>query len=189
MLELHKITEDELNTRFDLKELFKMQKALDKRINYNSEDRIELKFFSLHIEVNEAWNETKSFKFWSTKFKTPDRDKLLKELVDGLHFLLSIVLDLNQSTRRKDKVKHFRYIQMQTRNIYSINRLFEMWSTAVFKAKKKWVVYRIFPEKDLKDMFGIFFRISYLYGFEYKDIVKAYKDKNEENFDRQENGY
>ncbi|MED1406956.1 dUTP diphosphatase [Bacillus mycoides] len=189
MLALHKITDAELKTDFDLNELFNMQRKLDKRINYKGEDRVELKFFSLHVEVNEAWNETKSFKFWSTKFKEPDRDKVLKELVDALHFMLSIVLDLNQSSRKKDKVKQFRYVNMHSRNIYSINRLFEMWSTSVFKAKKKWVAYRIFPEKDLRDMFGALLRISYLYGFTYGDVVTAYKDKNAENFTRQETGY
>ncbi|MEJ9127801.1 dUTP diphosphatase, partial [Bacillus cereus] len=28
-----------------------------------------------------------------------------------------------------------------------------------------------------------------LYGYTYEDIVRAYKEKNKENFERQDNGY
>ncbi|PFE05066.1 dUTPase [Bacillus cereus] len=190
MMELHRITDEELHTKFNLRELFAMQKELDKRIDYRGEDRIELKFYSLNVEINEAWNETKSFKYWSAKFKTPDKNKLLGELVDGLHFLLSIVLDINASARGSHNyIGCFNYAKMHSRHIYSINRLFEMWSKIVFKAKKQWVVYRIFPVSEIRQMFGVFFRICYLYGFTYKDIVQTYKEKNAENFKRQDNGY
>ncbi|HDR7795340.1 TPA: dUTP diphosphatase [Bacillus luti] len=190
MLELHRITDAELDMKFSLRKLLAMQKELDQRINYTAEDRIELKFYALQVEVNEAWNETKSFKFWSTKFKTPDRNKLLVELVDGLHFLLSIVLEINATTRdNKNIIGCFHYAKMCQMNIYSINRLFEMWSTEVFKAKKQWVLYRNHPITEIRKMFGVFFRLCYLYGFKYEDIVQAYKDKNEENFNRQAVGY
>ncbi|PEB56225.1 dUTPase [Bacillus pseudomycoides] len=190
MMKLHRITDKELETKFNLRELFAMQKELDKRIDYRDEDRIELKFYSLHVEVNEAWNETMSFKFWSKRFKEPDTDKLLEELIDGLHFLLSIVLDINTSTRSNHNfIGCFNYAKIHSRHIYSVNRLFEMWSTTVLKAKKKWVAYRIFPVAELRIMFGVFFRICYLYDFTYKDIVRAYKEKNKENFIRQASGY
>ncbi|MED1539113.1 MULTISPECIES: dUTP diphosphatase [Bacillus] len=189
MLELHKITEQELQMEFDLKDLFLMQEGLDKRINYRGQDRIELKFFALNVEINEAWNETKSFKFWSTSFKSPDMEDLLEELVDGLHFLLSIVLDINESTRSQNVKGCFKYAKMYSKNIYSINRLFEMYSKETLKAKKKWIVYRIFPLAELRKMFGVFFRICYLYGFTYKNIVQAYKEKNKVNFIRQEMEY
>lgn len=190
MLELHRITDEELGKKFSLRKLLSMQKVLDQRINYKAEDRIELKFYALQVEVNEAWNETKSFKYWSTKFKTPDRNKLLGELIDGLHFLLSIVLEINATTRdQKNIIGCFHYTKMCQRHIYSINRLFEMWSMEVFKAKRQWVLYRNCPISELRKMFGVFFRICYLYGFKYEDIVQAYKDKNEENFKRQASGY
>ncbi|PFH81647.1 dUTPase [Bacillus cereus] len=190
MLKLHRITDEELQQQFNLRELLDMQKELDKRIDYHGQDRIELKFYALNVEINEAWNETKSFKYWSTKFKEPDENNLLEELVDGLHFLLSIVLDLNASTRSAHNyIGCFKYAKMCTMNIYSVNRLFEMWIKEVFKAKKQWVVYRFFPVSELRKMFGIFFRICYLYGFTYKDVIQAYKEKNEENFKRQASGY
>ncbi|MFK4316527.1 hypothetical protein ABH948_005335 [Bacillus sp. RC218] len=36
---------------------------------------------------------------------------------------------------------------------------------------------------------GIFFRLCYLYGYKFKNVVRAYKEKNKEKFVRQASGY
>lgn len=52
MLKLHRITDAELETKFSLRQLLSMQKELDQRISYKAEDRIELKFYALQVEMN-----------------------------------------------------------------------------------------------------------------------------------------
>lgn len=86
------------NRFIDLTELFQMQRVLDKDIiakhkkNYVRYDMLYNKVYALKNEVNEAWNATNSFKMWSTKFEQPN-DTFLEEMVDILHFWLSVTMD------------------------------------------------------------------------------------------------
>ena len=82
----------------NLQILFSMQRQLDERIEtergLRGERLIERKLLALLVEVGELANETRCFKFWSSKPKAAD-ETILEEYVDGLHFILSLGLDLS----------------------------------------------------------------------------------------------
>ncbi|MFI8709966.1 dUTP diphosphatase [Bacillus sp. NPDC077411] len=191
MTTLQVITKDHLYLKFDLGHLFTMQEALDKRIAYKKTDKLDMLFRSLIIEINEAWNETRSFKFWSTKYNIPNKGALLEELVDGLHFLMNIVIELNKHTNRRELVEKFKKQNMTRKNTSNVNLLFEWYIDDAIRAKSAWCTYGDMSRTvfHLQRMFGNLFRICYLYGFTFDDIVKAYEKKNEENFIRQDTGY
>lgn len=80
-----------------LQEWFAMQADLDYFIQaehqLQNEDLFEKKILSLLVELGELANETRCFKFWSRK-PPSDEKVILEEFVDGVHFILSIGLEL-----------------------------------------------------------------------------------------------
>ncbi|WP_342761961.1 dUTP diphosphatase [Bacillus sp. BR3(2024)] len=187
---LHIITKEETNQTFDISELIEMQKELDRRIGYKGNDKLDMLFRALLVEIGEAWNETRAFKMWSVGFGTP-KDGLLVELVDGFHFLMNIVIELDRFTLKRRIVAMFREQYIMKKNVLSVNMLFEWYMQDILTAKRAWCQYRDLNVTltHLHKAFGIFFRLCYLYGYTYEDIVRAYKEKNKENFERQDNGY
>jgi len=187
---LHIITKEETNQTFDISELIEMQKELDRRIGYKGNDKLDMLFRALLVEIGEAWNETRAFKMWSVGFGTP-KDGLLVELVDGFHFLMNIVIELDRYTLKRRIVAMFREQYIMKKNVLNVNMLFEWYMQDILTAKRAWCQYRDLNVTltHLHKAFGIFFRLCYLYGYTYEDIVRAYKEKNKENFERQDNGY
>lgn len=87
----------------DLSGLFADQAGLDARIH--AEHRLDYpstrrrRLLALTVELGELANETRTFKFWSLKGPSP-KSAILEEYADGLHFILSLGIDLgvkNQS--------------------------------------------------------------------------------------------
>lgn len=187
---LHIITKEETNQTFDISELIEMQKELDRRIGYKGNDKLDMLFRALLVEIGEAWNETRAFKMWSIGFGTP-KDGLLVELVDGFHFLMNIVIELDRYTLKRRIAAMFREQYIMKKNVLSVNMLFEWYMQDILTAKRAWCQYRDLNVTltHLHKAFGIFFRLCYLYGYKFEDIVRAYKDKNKENFERQASGY
>ncbi|MGR6004880.1 dUTP diphosphatase [Bacillus cereus] len=187
---LHIITKEETNQTFDISELIEMQKELDRRIGYKGNDKLDMLFRALLVEIGGAWNETRAFKMWSVGFGTP-KDGLLVELVDGFHFLMNIVIELDRFTLKRRIVAMFREQYIMKKNVLSVNMLFEWYMQDILTAKRAWCQYRDLNVTltHLHKAFGIFFRLCYLYGYTYEDIVRAYKEKNKENFERQDKGY
>ena len=83
--------------RIDLSALYSEQSGLDARIHaQNHVDypvTMSRRVLALLVELGELANETRTFKFWSTKGPSP-KAKILDEYADGLHFLLSLGLAL-----------------------------------------------------------------------------------------------
>lgn len=187
---LHFITPEETQQTFNITELFEMQRELDKKIGYKGNDKLDMLFRALMVEIGEAWNETRAFKMWSTGFGTP-KDGLLEELVDGFHFLMNIVIELDRHTLKRRLVSGFSEQYIMKKNVLNINKLFEWYLEDILCAKRAWCQYRNLSVtlNHLHKAFGIFFRLCYLYGYKFEDIVRSYKKKNEENFERQASGY
>ncbi|MGA5698450.1 dUTP diphosphatase [Bacillus bombysepticus] len=187
---LHVITPEETQQTFDISELFKIQRELDKKIGYKGNDKLDMMFRALMVEIGEAWNETRAFKMWSTGFGTP-KEGLLEELVDGFHFLMNIIIELDRHTLKRRLVSGFSEQYIMKKNVSNINKLFEWYLEDILCAKRAWCQYRNLSVTltHLHKAFGIFFRLCYLYGYKFEDIVRAYKKKNEENFERQASGY
>lgn len=90
-----------------LEELLELQKELDEVVINNYEKRNDLhknfcaqsdflteKLLALMVEVGELANETRSFKYWSTK-EPSSKAVSLAEYADILHFVLSIANSLD----------------------------------------------------------------------------------------------
>ena len=66
--------------------------VLQKNMTYNRKI-VKRKMLALLVEIGELANETRCFKYWSNK-PASERGVILEEYVDGLHFILSIGIDL-----------------------------------------------------------------------------------------------
>src|SRR5699024_6396859 len=81
----------------NLEKLYKMQEELDNHIwekhgtldKMSKEELLDNTILALLVEVGELANATRCFKHWSTK-GTMDKEIVLDELADVLHFYLSI---------------------------------------------------------------------------------------------------
>lgn len=176
------------NRVVDLTELFKMQKVLDDDIkvkhkeNYSRYDMIYNKIYALKNEVNEAWNVTNAFKMWSTKFEQP-KESFLEEMVDILHFWLSIVMDF----KMEDSLQ---IVNITESKIYKFNTAFFYMDKNVNSLVSK-VEYRdkVGKKVALLGVMDLFYKIIEYAGFTWNDVVRMYKEKNEENFKRLAVGY
>lgn len=156
--------------------LFSMQRNLDIYIRENheleSDNLFEEKFLALLVELGELANETRCFKFWSTKGKS-DKAIVLEEYVDNIHFLLSIGLEkgyefskIDASTTYLKETEEFNHVYAKCLNFYQD------------QTREKYL-----------DMFGEYLCLGELLGFSEEDIMQAYHDKNEVNYERQQTGY
>ena len=84
----------------ELMNLFTMQRDLDAYIQKNNsviENVFQKKGLALLVELAELANETRCFKFWSTKGPS-EREVILEEYVDSIHFLLSLGIEKDLDT-------------------------------------------------------------------------------------------
>ena len=160
----------------NLQELFQMQNALDKRIetehNLEGIPLLHKKILSLQVELGELANETRCFKFWSTK-EPSSKDIILEEYVDCLHFILSIGIE-----------KDFQDITLEVNHITC--DLSEQFLT-LFTTITNFVISSSM-DNYLK-VFQEFLSLGKNLGFSVEDIENAYLYKNNINHERQDNGY
>ncbi|WP_373896357.1 dUTP diphosphatase [Virgibacillus sp. CBA3643] len=159
--------------------LFEIQNVLDNRIikdrglqEYNlTEERI----LALLVEIGECTNEVRSFKFWSDKLPS-EREVILEEFVDCLHFILSIG---NNTGLAFDHITKLRIIEESG----DINSLFIEFFHSVtdFRNNKTEVRYIT--------IFNYFVTIANRLWFTQEEIINAYMEKNAINHERQEQGY
>ena len=159
-----------------LEELFEAQKKLDQRIaqehqvSYSS-TRIR-RIMALIVEIGELANATRCFKYWSNK-GSEDKEIVLDEYADGLHFFLSLGIDINTSKMTYHITKHLNDLTEQFHLIYH--------NIDVFYKKQ--------DEKSYVRAFQSFFNLLPLLGYRWKDLQKAYYKKLQVNYDRQNNNY
>lgn len=163
--------------KIDFKEIFELQKQLDKHIHqeHNVNYQIiqpELKL-ALFTELAECANEVRSFKFWSLK-KPSDRSVILEEYADGLHFITAIGI------------------------CHQINTVFDLDEQKPFANKREITegFNKLFAEvNDIKDVSSAYqWYLDYLnfglkLGFSANEIMSGYKAKCEINHKRQDNKY
>lgn len=163
----------------DWAKLFTMQKKLDQHIveNHQLENKnlLEEKYLALLVELGELANETRCFKFWSTQAAN-DREKILEEYVDGIHFILSLGIE-----------KGYKFTPKATKNkAEKTNSLTEQFNN-VFQAILN-IRHRSSQEK-YNNLFNQFLQLGQMLSFSSLDIYEAYLEKNEVNFERQADGY
>lgn len=165
----------------DFKELRGIQREFDSRVEYRKTDRVDFLFDALFIENAEAWNETKDFKFWSTKFKAPDREKLLDEFADILAFSLSIAnhIELKIPSNIIPRENYASTKFFGWKSAFDIGTMKEMYELRDFGRLQ--YIFNRYIERIVFWM--------YSYGFKDEEIVAAYKKKMGVNHERQETGY
>ena len=93
----------------DLTSLYQKQAELDARIaenhNVSYETTRERRILALLVEIGEFANATRCFKYWSNK-PSESQDIVLDEYVDGLHFFLSLGIDIKTSKKTYNHTKH-----------------------------------------------------------------------------------
>ncbi|WP_078555439.1 dUTP diphosphatase [Bacillus alkalicellulosilyticus] len=160
----------------NLQALFTMQKELDDRIMREHQllgkDVLLEKILALEVELGELANETRCFKYWSQK-PPADRDVILEEYVDGIHFILSIGLTIG-------------YTDVTYNQVASTDRLVTSFQLVFDDITK-------FNQERSRERFEVLFQ-SYMnlgiaLGFTEDEIEKAYNQKNEVNHLRQDEGY
>lgn len=160
----------------NLQKLFKMQEELDRFIQSNqgiNEDVFRKKGLALLIELAELANETRCFKFWSQKGPS-ERNVILEEFVDSIHFLLSLGIEKNLNMLEEWP-----------------ERVGENDLTELFIGTQREILdfledYSMTNYQDLWSWYGA---IAEELGFSYEDIYEAYLAKNQTNYDRQNDGY
>lgn len=176
------------NKVIDLTDLFKMQKVLEDDIkakhkeNYSRYDMMFNKAYALKNEVNEAWNVTNAFKMWSTKFEQP-KASFLEEMVDILHFWLSVAMDFKTD-------KTLRIVHITDSKIKGFNKAFyHMDKNVNYLIGKVEFKDGAGAVKPLIGIMDLFYKIIEFAGFTWDQVVQMYKEKNQENFSRLASGY
>lgn len=192
----------------DIGKMFETQKQFDNTFAEMDETtRIKNKFFALIVEQGEAANEAPhTFKYWSSNpkpasIKTAEKfaayynqpikpvegDPLLEELVDKLHFILSLGNELNLSEGLKyggGFIFNDDIVDMQIHFTRFVIDLYFLWRNL---------------RTDLSDLedakrtyamiLGYFFGIAYALGYSSEALDDAYYKKNKINHLRQKNDY
>jgi dimeric dUTPase (all-alpha-NTP-PPase superfamily) len=161
----------------NVEKLYSMQTGLDTHIEeqhgLKEEDLFDRKMLALLVELGELANETRSFKFWSLK-PASDKEVILEEFVDGVHFILSLGLETGFRYKGDQfEKKHESSVTEQFLKIYGTIHEFRTNKTSQLYTK----LFRDYL--DLADMLG----------FTEKEIEQAYIEKNEVNYERQQKGY
>ncbi|ACA41564.1 dUTP diphosphatase [Lysinibacillus sphaericus] len=160
----------------NIQQLFMMQKELDDFIEQTQniqKDVFQEKGLALLVELAELANETRCFKFWSTKGPSA-REVILEEYVDSIHFILSLGLLKNYTTIEKwpviEEQRHLTatFIETQSAILAFIEQPTEDRYLAIWQC------------------YGL---LAYNLGFTFEDVVHAYIEKNQENYNRQRTGY
>lgn len=156
--------------------LFNMQQKLDTYIIDNhqlqNENLFDKKILALLVELGELANETRCFKFWSKK-KANSTDIILEEYVDNIHFLLSIGLEKGYVFSKAE------ILSTEKSKTEQFNEVFE----------RCMIFYKDQSETNYIELFTSYLQLASLLGFTEKHIQKAYYEKNEVNFERQDSGY
>ena len=156
--------------------LYKMQLSLDQSINakHNTtyESTINKRILAFIVELGEFANETRCFKYWSLKGPS-EKEVILEEYIDGIHFILSIGLALNFD------------INYEFNPIGSDDLTTQLLKTYELATKLN----NSLSNSDYIDLFNNFLGLAKILNFEYSDLENAYFKKNQINYSRQENNY
>ena len=160
----------------DLSKLYIKQAELDQRIADNHHvtyaSTRERRILALLVEIGEFANATRCFKYWSNK-KSEPQDIVLDEYVDGLHFFLSLGIDINVSKKKYNYTKKADNLTKQVLETYRLASIF----------------YKNQDEKSYIKAFQAFINIVPLLKVRWTTIEKAYYKKLGENYTRQDNNY
>ncbi|WP_121614767.1 dUTP diphosphatase [Virgibacillus halodenitrificans] len=195
----------------NLQKLFQIQKQLDDRIvkehGLEGQDLLDKKILALQVELGELANEQRSWKFWSHDQRPRGQDNyleyrpvdqggnhwinknpLLEEYVDGIHFFLSLANDLKINP--SDFVVEGDYTKETTTETF--NEVFSLVSS--IQVLMDVDVPATITMKDIQEVlheaFSCYVGLAEKFlDFTWEQIEQAYLDKNKINHERQATGY
>lgn len=160
----------------DWKALYSMQEQLDKYIEEKHDlldkDVFQEKYLALLVELGELANETRCFKFWSTKPRN-EKSVILEEYVDGTHFILSLGIEKGYQYDGRELELTLLNETEQFNNVFEACTVFNQDPT----------------KANYVRLFENYLQLGELLGFTEADIQDAYLKKNEVNYVRQDQGY
>ena len=159
-----------------LKEMFEAQAKLDATIhenhNVNYEVTHDRRILALLVEIGEFANTTRCFKYWSNK-GMEEKDVVLDEYADGMHFFLSLGIDIGTTKIDYEIRKMDTDLTSQIHLVYSRIEDFKKQCDDVHYCKA----------------FSAFLHILPLLGFTFQDAKEAYFKKLGVNYHRQDTNY
>lgn len=163
-------------TTWDLTDLQETQIRLDRYIhdkkNVNYINTYHQRCLALIVELNELANNTKCFKYWSSK-KELNQDLILEEYVDCLHFCLSLTIYYKiQPT--------FHMGDLSKRDDFALTQAF--WN---LNTTSGWIN----SEDTFYTWMYTFLVLGQQLGFNLEQIKAKYFEKANINFQRQDQGY
>ncbi|MDW7670757.1 MAG: dUTP diphosphatase [Bacillota bacterium] len=158
------------------KALFDRQQQLDQYIQQNHqlerENLVPRKILAFQVELGELANETRCFKFWSVKEPSPHK-VILEEFVDGLHFLMSLGLELNCAFESLEPDSPQENLCDQFQEVYRLTTQFEQQQT----------------RSCYRRLFEGFLSLGRRLNLSEEEVMEAYWWKNCINHQRQQQGY
>lgn len=162
--------------KMTLTECLQKQKTLDERImalHGQSRETTRLKrILALIVEIAELANETRAFKYWSLKGPS-ERETLLEEFSDTVHFILSLGIDLGYTELSFDHAQ----------SSLSLSELFIEWTKEVIHLNEQ------FTKTQYHHVLTLMGQVADACGFSESDIVASYHAKNTTNHIRQDQSY
>lgn len=179
------------NLQIIIDELAQMQAGLDEHVNerFNIEqprEYIQQKLLALKVELGELANETRCFKFWSIK-EPAERVVILEELVDCIHFALSVgilcnyLLDMDTGKRLYYNSKGLGYIPVSKEELTDH---FNLAFTAISMFEHSGQSYSAYL-----NLLQHVLNLGSSLGFSEQELYEGYIAKNQKNHKRQEEGY
>lgn len=130
------------------------------------------RLLALLVEVGEMINETKTFKFWSKK-PSAEKPIILDEYADGLHFLLSLAIEVGSTKMNYEILPSSLSLTQATLAVFTaISELVKVWHVA-----------------HLETAFQHYLNLMPLLGFDAETVIEAYFKKLGVNYTRQQNAY
>lgn len=159
-----------------VKDLYDLQDGLDQEIfnkfSLTREETSIRRRLALLVELGECVNETRCFKFWSMKGASPS-DVILEEYADGIHFLLSLGIDLQDPSETIDSIKASDNLTEAYLNMYALCLDFN----------------KHFDLEHYYHCFAYYLGIAEQLGYSAEEIREHYLMKNKENHHRQDTNY
>lgn len=159
-----------------VKDLYNLQNELDQEIydkfSLTREGTSVRRRLALLVELGECVNETRCFKFWSMKGPSPT-DVILEEYADGIHFLLSLGIDLKDSVESIDSIQADADLTEAYLKMYELCLDFN----------------HHFDLEHYHACFAYYLGIAEQLGYTAEDIREHYLMKNKENHHRQDTNY
>ncbi len=163
-----------------LSDLSKRQNDIDLYIHnqnqLSSKETWNKRIIALFTEIAEFANEIRSFKYWSKKSES-NREIILEEYIDCVHFLLSIGNNINFDWL------NYKFVNQIVNDNIDINYF-------ILEIN---INLSIFAKDNTHDNFqrflNNFFTIAIIKNFTKEELFDSYVDKNQKNYHRQEINY